>query len=190
MPAQASDADRPRGRPADDSTGNLVARRDLREVAPAREGRDVTPVERRDAVPNGPRNTIEHALELARFQIPVFPCKPNKAPATPNGFKDATTEPRLVRRLWGANEDYLIGVPTGFKFDVLDFDMSVGMWREWWENNAVSRPITRLHTTRRGGMHMLFKPHPWMRNSASSKKLGANVDTRGKGGYVIWWPGH
>jgi len=50
------------------------------------------------------RELLEAALGYARRGWPVFPCKPDKAPYTPHGFKDATTDPAAIRQ-WclGAN---------------------------------------------------------------------------------------
>ena len=50
------------------------------------------------------------ALEYAEAGIPVFPCKdgstarkdgkPDRGPITPNGFKDATTNPKRIKVWW------------------------------------------------------------------------------------------
>ncbi len=40
------------------------------------------------------------AINIAGKGKPTFPCKGNKAPCTPRGFKDATTDPGRVTALW------------------------------------------------------------------------------------------
>jgi Bifunctional DNA primase/polymerase, N-terminal len=127
------------------------------------------------------------ALELAASGIPVFPCAANKCPTTPSGFKDASTEPDEIRRLWRVYPG-LVGVPTGkgSGFDALDLDIKHQEARDWWRDNRHRLPQTRIHRTRSGGLHPLFAHNDVVRCSAS--KIARGVDTRADGGYIIWWP--
>jgi hypothetical protein len=127
------------------------------------------------------------ALELAHRGIPVFPCDPQtKRPLTKNGFKDATADPDQVHLWWTEHPDALIGVSTGEKFVVIDVDLQHADALEWLEDNRHRLPLTRTHSTRSGGKHFLFAPNDKVKCSAG--KLGRHVDTRGAGGYIIWWP--
>jgi hypothetical protein len=134
---------------------------------------------------------LDTALSLASDGIPVFPCRrPDKRPTCPNGFYDAATDAVAVKRLWSAHPGNLIGVPTGSMSGFFAADIDSGRHAsaaEWHQQNQ-SRLQTRVHRTESGGLHLLFNHHPGLRNSQS--KLAHGVDTRGEGGYVIWWPAH
>ena len=121
--------------------------------------------------------------------VPVFPCRTDKRPACPHGFKDASVDQSVVSDLFGLPGAALIGVPTGAAsgMDALDIDPRHG-GDAWWRKEAHRLPLTRTHRTGGGGLHILFKHHQSVRNTAGA--LGAGVDTRGVGGYIIWWPAH
>jgi hypothetical protein len=126
---------------------------------------------------------ITTALDLAK-RLPVFPCDNDKRPFTAHGFHDATTDPNMIRRWWTRWPDALIGVPTGIKFVVVDADLQHVEAQDWY--GRANLPDTRTHITRSGGRHLLFRSHDEFRCSAG--KIWRHIDTRGLGGYVIWWP--
>ena len=129
------------------------------------------------------------ALDLAAAEIPVFPCAADKRPTCAHGFKDATCEPEAIRALWCNHPGPLIGVPTGAAsgFFVLDIDSAKHIEAdEWLERHAPYFPETREHRTKSGGLHILFKHRDGLKNTAS--KIARGIDTRGEGGYIIWWP--
>src|SRR5690348_8219772 len=43
----------------------------------------------------------------------VFPCRADKTPATPRGFKDAVRQPDAIFGLWRSCPGPLIGIATG-----------------------------------------------------------------------------
>jgi hypothetical protein len=128
---------------------------------------------------------LDHALRLAQKGNAVFPCDNDKKPFTAHGFKDASTDPDVIGRWWARYPTALIGVPTGLKFSVVDVDLQHAEAQDWC--GKADLPLTRTHVTRSGGRHVLLRPHEAFKCSAS--KIWKHVDTRGPGGYVIWWPG-
>lgn len=129
---------------------------------------------------------LDCALRYAT-RWPVFPCRPGaKVPATEHGFQDATRDPEQIRRWWTANPQANIGVPTGAVSDtyVLDVDGEDGVDDLVALGHGI--PGTLTQTTPSGGLHLVFAYPAEVGNSA--KKLGANLDTRGDGGYVVVGP--
>jgi hypothetical protein len=140
------------------------------------------------------------AQNLARNCYAVFPCLPDKRPATPCGFKDASADPDRIAWLWERWPGPLIGVATGEMsgFDVLDVDAGKcpddapreivekrEAARAWWHANVARIPDSRAYETGSGGIHVYFRHDPRVRCSQSV--IARGVDTRGDGGYVIHW---
>jgi len=134
---------------------------------------------------------LNTALSLvASDGLPVFPLRPDKRPTCPNGFYDATRDVAAVKQLFAEHPGHLIGVPTGPMSGLFVADIDSGRHAsatEWHQQNQ-HRLQTRVHCTESGGLHLLFNHHAGLRNSQS--KLAHGVDTRGEGGYVVWWPAH
>jgi hypothetical protein len=134
------------------------------------------------------RDALQDALRLKR---PAFPCLPDKRPATPNGFKNATADPDGKRQLWRDYPGQLVGVPTGEVSGLFVVDVDSGRHEEandWLERYSPYLPDTRHHATKSGGVHLLFEHRTGLRNTTN--RLAMGVDTRGEGGYIIWWPFH
>ena len=68
--------------------------------------------------------TLRQALAYARRGWPVFPCLPGqKIPATPHGFRDATTDPDQITGWFTRHPDWNLAIATGAPGpDVLDVD--------------------------------------------------------------------
>ena len=139
-------------------------------------------------------NFADAALPLAEGGWPVFPLGQDKKPRTIHGFKDATKDAAQIAA-WSAQwPDALVGVPTGKASGVFVLDVDVKNGKDGFSTLSTrgwNLPATRTHKTRNGGgAHYLFRAPSdnLLKNSAS--KLGAGLDTRGDGGYIVWWPAH
>ncbi|MEA1840702.1 bifunctional DNA primase/polymerase [Agrobacterium tumefaciens] len=112
-----------------------------------------------------------------------------KAPLTPNGFKGATLNRPLIERMWTKYPDAAVGLPTGEKtgFFALDIDNKPGgangfHWLAEMEAEHGPLPDTARVTSPNGGLHIYFKYVVGTRNRGA---LGAGVDIRSEGGYVL-----
>jgi phage baseplate assembly protein W len=133
------------------------------------------------------RSPVREALEIASHGVPVFPCSSEKIPLLKlgPGFRNATTDPDLVRAWWSRWPDALVSVRTGIKFVVLDVDCAKHVEAMQWYEQALL-PTTRTHITRSDGRHLLFQPDDRVRNTTS--KICRGIDTKGINGCAVWWP--
>src|ERR1700730_16409379 len=101
---------------------------------------------------SGTHASLKQALTLIDQGLPCFPCRADKRPATPHGFKDATCD-RNVVDLWRRYPGQLVGIPTGeiSGLAVLDIDPRHGGDR-WFAEHRHRLAATRMHRTRSGGL--------------------------------------
>ena len=132
-------------------------------------------------------SAFKEALRIAELGYRVFPCDRNKRPMISGWPKTASTDPKKIEN-WFSKTDCLVAILTGPEANlfVVDIDPK-GM--EWLAENEHRMQCERIHETRRG-KHFLYR-HPQALNGATTNtvsKVSEGVDTRGKGGYIIWWP--
>lgn len=128
------------------------------------------------------------AQNLARnVGYAVFPCRDDKRPACPHGFKDAGKDEAAIADLWRRYPGPLIGVATGTASDlaVLDIDLKHDEARAWWRQHESRFPLTRAYRTRSGGVHLFFRYTAGVKCTSARPVPG--IDVRGDGGYVIHW---
>ncbi len=143
------------------------------------------------------------ALAYAARGIPVFPCNPaarredgGKARLTPHGFKDASTDPAMIRGWWAQYPNALIGVPTGAAsgFFVADLDVRPDAGIDGEAGLAAlvkahgTLPVTPHQETPSGGMHILFKAPDGRTIKSCAGTIGPGIDVRGDGGYICIAP--
>lgn len=126
----------------------------------------------------------ELAEQYANQGYPVFPVRQNKQPYTQHGFKDASTDPEVIKRWWKKWPNAGVGISTGpAGIVVVDLDVKNGKdgLAEWQQFDVPASPYEVQ--TPSGGKHI------WYRNDAqwtsSSDKLARGVDIRAHGGYVV-----
>ena len=151
------------------------------------------------------RDVLEAALRYARRGWPVFPvhsvdhgkctcgytvCSSvGKHPRTAHGVKDATCNEEAIRRLFCYRQAG-IGLATSSGLFVLDIDPRHGGDKTLaaLEEQHGTLPTTLEVRTGGGGQHLFFASQggSTVRNSVGA--IGAGVDVRGEGGYVVLPP--
>lgn len=157
-------------------------------------------------MPTIPRGSV--ALAMARAGLHVFPALAGqKRPATRNGFKDATTNPRMIAAWWAANPHFNICIATeASRLVVIDCDagkpwpgdgqppegcrtgdhiltregVAAGVISsDWMYSSGVPAVATPS-----GGVHLYYRAprRPEVRSRANVLPW---VDVRGMGGYVV-----
>ncbi|MBT7286510.1 MAG: AAA family ATPase, partial [Rhodospirillaceae bacterium] len=148
---------------------------------------------------------IEKALEVAK-EHPCFPTR-NKKPALSNqqlgeilgreikkgqgGFKIATQDPDLVRKLFEAAGTDEISVPLGLngsdgEHPIVCIDADTYKSAEaqtWVDTNEDLLGQTRRHSTRSDGDHFIFLAPKGVKLPAT---LAPGIDLKGHGGYICW----
>jgi hypothetical protein len=172
---------------------------------------EATPKTTPEPTPSESLDPLTQALAYASLGWHVFPlhswtgdaCTCGKADCdrlakhpiyslAPNGLKNATTDEATIRAWWTKAPSANIGIRTGKVSDLLavDVDPKHGGWESLqalFERIGEPFPPTVEAITGSGGRHFLFRmPEADIRNSAG--KLGAGLDVRGNGGYIVAAP--
>jgi len=150
-------------------------------------------------------SAIDEALRLAAGGIPVFPCWPDGYGNRPDGrpyYKSpriagwqvhASTDIAQVLGWFTQWPDALVAVPTGARSGLYVLDLDVKPDRGIDGRVTVQPlhpPVTRINHTLTGGQHLLYRMPETGEAKTDAEMLGAGVDRRGDGGYIIWWPAH
>jgi hypothetical protein len=117
----------------------------------------------------------------------VFPCRPgSKEPATPHGFKDATTDPERITAWWKAAGDRNVAIATGAPGpDVLDIDIrshgsGYPAFRQL-QHAGLANGSLAVVATPGGGLHVYY-PGTGQR---SGRLPTHHLDFKAGGGYVV-----
>jgi hypothetical protein len=149
-----------------------------------------SPPEQERAAGAGPASALTAAFALARTGIPAFPVGPDKRPLVATGFHAATMDREQHAAWWRGRDDRGVAYPTGTASNrvVLDVDGEHGERSlEELEQRYGKIPETMTVRTGGGGRHLVFR-HPGRPVPCSAGKVGAGLDVRGDGGYVLTPP--
>jgi hypothetical protein len=139
---------------------------------------------------------LDHALVLIAMGFSVFPIRAGcKSPPAITGWQAAATRDEAQINTWwgnGAGADRNIGIFTGKFGDgeallVLDVDRKKGVDGNKtilrWELDGRTLPDTYVQHTPSTGSHLVYRVTTPVKGSAGV--LGAGVDVRSAGGYVV-----
>ena len=132
--------------------------------------------------------TLRQALEYAAFGWPVFPCNAGqKTPATPHGYRDATTDRAQITAWFTRNPHWNLAIATGTPGpDVLDVDEHGPAGNGYAALDTLSKAglfhgAAAYVRTPSGGLHAYFR--------GSDQRNGHlpdyHLDFRSRGGYVL-----
>ncbi|RMF23073.1 MAG: DUF3987 domain-containing protein, partial [Deltaproteobacteria bacterium] len=141
-----------------------------------------------------PALLLDAALRLASLGYRVFPLTPGSKVPLPGscGVHDATTDPNKIRMWWTEHPDANIGLACGDGLLALDVDPGAiaaygaqevaALELDW-----IDRPRSR---TPRGGFHLFMRAPDGVTLRNSAGRLGAGLDLKTAGGYVVAPPSH
>lgn len=127
---------------------------------------------------------IDHALQYAGRNWPVFPLQGKIPFKGTNGFKEATTDCAMIEWWWSKWPDANIGLATGNGIVVLDIDGAEGLaeLKAW---IAVHGPLPATLASRTGNGAHLYWSYAGADIRSSAR---GNLHVRGYGGYVVLPP--
>lgn len=152
------------------------------------------------------KTKLDWALETAAHGLPVFPCHytlPNgdcscskgpeckskgKHPLTEHGYKEASTDPAVIRAWWKKQPKANIAIHPGKEFVYMDLDVKKGNdgYKSLADYLEVDKDSLEFMTyavvTPSGGMHMYFKADKVYGNRTH---VLDGVDVRADGGHVM-----
>lgn len=128
---------------------------------------------------------VTQATEYAKnHNLHLFPVKPNKAPVTAHGFKEATTDLATLERWFDTTHSRGMGVHPGRSgYVVVDIDVKDGAeGEEQWSDIGVEFDGPEVLTPS-GGRHLWYRKPEGL--TFDNRSLDDSIDIRGDNGYVI-----
>jgi hypothetical protein len=133
-------------------------------------------------------SVLTAALELADGGVPVFPCLSSKRPAYPHGFLDATADRTELSELWrDFPGDLSARLPETFLVSTCLISMPSTSPPK--RGGVTIGAACRLRASIELAAMAFMSPfrHAYTVRCTAGW-IAPGVDTRGSGGYIIWWP--
>ncbi len=137
---------------------------------------------------------LEHAMEFAAANIPVFPLN-GKHPVIPSdegghGLYDASTDPECIRAMFSRDRVTGIGMPTGPKSGVFVVDVdprnggdqSLKLLEQ--EHGPLPETLRTESGRGDGGGHFFFQL-PTNTTIKNNEQIAPGIDIKADGGYVV-----
>lgn len=134
-------------------------------------------------------STKELALKYAEEGYKVFPCDLQKRPLTRNGFKDASSDLEVVRKMFSnCGDDVLIGGTVGKGFFVWDVDIDKKDFKIDLNTLPKTGSAFACVISKSGGFHFYYKVDEDVHIPTKIKVNGFNLDIKGnnESGYIIF----
>lgn len=137
---------------------------------------------------------LEAAHQWAEVGVPVFPTGDDKRPLTPRGFYDASTDPEKIKAMFDAAGSLLHGIGGRMGAASGLFAIDADTYKAGAAGEAARAyiqgltekglmPDTRIHATRSGGRHYIFRAEEF-----PNCKPSQGVEVKGEGGYIVLPP--
>jgi len=133
-----------------------------------------------------------HSVRDGRCTCNTPDCgSPGKHPRTLHGLKDATTDAKTVESWWRTWPDANIGILTGAPSGLIVLDVDPRHGGDATLDDLLTAhgplPDTVESLTGGGGRHIFFR-HPGGTIKSGAGRLGAGLDVKAEGGYVVTPP--
>lgn len=136
-------------------------------------------------------DTVAFAKKYVERGWQVFPLQARQKTPLVKWADVATSDERMAVGWWDNDPDANIGIACGRRSGIVVLDIDAG--KDGYESMQAlveeygQLPETPIAKTGGGGEHIFFK-HPGIEIRNSAGKLGAGLDIRGDGGYVVAAP--
>jgi hypothetical protein len=144
---------------------------------------------------NAQTKLTDKALALAAAGAKVYPSKLDKAPVTPNGFYDGTTDQTKIRQMFARPAAAHAGIHVEGDYLIIDLDVdkvtkekSGEQQFDNWEHCEAAKAAAVVVDTPSGGKHLWYKAHPAITERFQKGEFRPKIDVLAAGGVNFYGP--